>query len=744
MLTATASAFATRSTLTAMAAARPPPRAAMSLLPLSTTALRSTTRSTSTAASTLQRIPTRASSTRGPQRQPAAVQPLALSLLRSRAYATMPNQEQVAGTFGTSFLHFLLILSKVARIIVYMTLGLALTGAAIFEGIHQYVERVSMPRVTRATSAARLEGVVRELIASRVSEEELACFLSWAEEAQDDAWAPPTLASGGTDSRLGLRGRHALRSAFIAAEWGAGTDPAFFLNSGSFFGRPTRNVDSNRSLQQAAGRLDQSLIFAERFLLGALQEAELRGLRLPEPAVQRAQLLAASGSGDPASLAVAGASVLVPELDPTVLTLEMKLASIRERQGTTRSSYAALQSYERIFDALSSSASPLDSTPTQLPSSTAPTPARLVRIATKIGTLYHSLGHRDEAQSWLLRAVELASGDRLARLSLDEVTAPESDVSQKSSSWAFWKKSSKPEQTAPSQATLPNPTLSTDAARESATPALTRALISALLGLSAWYASPPAPGSKTKPNEPAPTGASWLASLEEAVRVQSSALHLVRLEQARLALAGDQSVPTPPVASGKAERLHARWVELNDATLCVHLAETLYGLQAQPQHGRKTPGPLKEAKKSTTAASASFPAHFHSNRYVLSLSWLHQAAEETADVLEDLATPLSERELKTLEAARARRNAKLSDDARAGYAAVENALPLSYRLRPEWRVAPPPSDGKKKTGEADLGSGLDPILSPPVFRILRDASRMQREIKLMMDALAKKGGTKSG
>ncbi|KAE8227387.1 hypothetical protein CF319_g139 [Tilletia indica] len=660
-----------------------------------------------------------------------------LRTTQNRSYSTAPNQHQVASTFGNSFVQFILIISKVARITVYTALALFAVGAALFEGTHQYVERVVMPRATKAVSLERVQAEVGKLLEKHVSEEELACFLSWVEEAQDESWCPPSLKSGGTDPRLGIRGRHALRSAFIAAEWGSGLDPSFFFAKQSFFGRPTRNQESSSALQKAAATLEQGLMYAESYLIAALYEAERKGLRLPEPAVQRAQLLSAANPTSSQNTAGQGASILIPEIDPTVLTLEMRLASVRERQGRPRGQQSAIESYERIFDALSSSAPPAEAA-LKVTSSTTPTPARLVRLATKIGTLHHTLGHRDEAESWLLRAVELASEHGVSTAGTQSV--PTEDVGSQSeqsssSSWAFWKRKTADSTPSAKGESVTNPTATdshADLALHPSSPGLTRALISALIGLSAWYAIPPTPGTKTDgSNSAAATGTSWLASLEEATRIQSSALHLARLEQARLSLStGSQQQREV----GKAERLHEAWVEMNDGTLCMHLAETLFGLQAQPRHRRAH---LPPTPKPPTHAS---PEKKYDNRYVLSLSWLHQASLQTRQVLDELSTPLTELETKVQTQLRAKRDAKVGQDARAGYAAVEQALPMGYKLRPEWcgPAAAPPKSKKQQAGETEVES-LDPALAVPAFRLMRDASRMQTEIHRMLEALERKG-----
>ncbi|KAK0537991.1 hypothetical protein OC842_001432 [Tilletia horrida] len=738
MLTRAASSLSGRA---AMASARAalsasaPATAAVAAAPASTMAL--TRRIPAASSSALQRRPLSSSSIAAQQVQRSSRLQLIVQRVGQRGYSTIPNQDQVASTFGASFLQFLLILSKGARIAIYTALGIALTGAAVFEGVHQYTERVSMPRSAQASSTARVQAQIRQLLEGKdVSAEEIACLLSFVEEAQDDAWTPSSLASGGTDPRLGFRARHALRAAYMATEWGSGADPSFFINTSSFFGRPTRaGPDTTASLQRAAASLDQGLQYAEKYLRVALFEAERKGIRLPEPAAQRAQLLAQASSAQPDASAPA-ASVLVPEIDPTVLALEMRLASVRERQGVPRALAAAIVSYERIFDALASCASPLDTSAPgahiHIPASNTPTAARLVRIATKIGTLNHNLGRREEAEAWLLRAVELASEDRLAKLEAEQQASVAAEAQSESSSWAFWKRKSK----APAPAEVkPSPTATVSEDTPS-NPGLTRALISALIGLSAWYAAAPSPGTSAPGSDDKATGTSWLASLEEAVRVQSSALHLVRLEQARSVLAqapsGQQQLPHV----GQAERLHATWVELNDGTLCIHLAETLFGLQAQPQHRRKHVLPSSRgSKKGEDKKHTLLPDSFKKNRYVLSLTWLHQASEQTRDVLEELATPLSDAELQAQARARAKRNARLGEEARAGYAAVERALPTKYRMRPEWRAA----DGAAAGSGADGAATLDPALGVPAFRLLRDASRMQAEIERMVKALEQKG-----
>lgn len=537
-----------------------------------------------------------------------------------RRYASSASDQQLFQSFGTPFAHFVHTLSRVARMIVFSALGAASLGAIAYEATHQYVEHVAMPR------AASLDGG-----ASGEDDD-----WAWAAELFDDeSWGGK---SGGTDRRLGISGRHLVRSAWICSHWGGGISPSNLFASGS--GLPTAGRAPKKSISTALHN-DEGLDMAERFLESALIAAESKGIRLPDLAAVRAGAIITPHE--------AGAD---KPLDATAVALETQLASIRERLGTKTALEGALAGYTRVFDALASAdatnrvvgalqqpndaSTAADKAATGQPSIK---PQRLVRLATKIGDLHAALSQRSDAEAWLLCAVDIAgrraqeedgtgaidgqrggadaaanqalagSGGGLSAESQRPAETQEAKAaassSTKGNSWSSLFRSTKKPDIEPRTTTTSDNT--DDSLPLNATPPpapLTRSLISALLSLSALHAQ-----------------AADRKSLEQALQFQISALRLTRVEAERLAWAGTVSDAESRRKAGLKAQLHALWLAQHDALASMHIAETIYALG---------PGAASASSSlaSYTTMLTSFFTHSAEDRDVTkSVEWLKEADE---------------------------------------------------------------------------------------------------------------------
>jgi hypothetical protein len=458
--------------------------------------------------------------TRQPHKSPKLlVQPSTLQ------YSTLPNSDQVAQTFSTPLSNFLFTISRVARIILFTSVGIVTVGAATFESVHQYVEHVALPR-------SQAQG----------QEED---GWGWLQENQEENWGN----GKGTDKRLGFRGRHTLRAAWISANWGGGISPSSLISAGS--GGPTLG---GKRASTASFVAEEGLEKAEGFLKETLDIAEEKGIRIPDLAAMRA------GIHTPEAAEAAS-----KPLEWTAVSLECKLASIRERLGTTEALKGALSGYTRVYDVLSH----VDATNRAMKGEGHDSGRqdirtdRLVRLATKVGDLHAELGHRNEAEDWLLHAVSLAGQsaheavDNEARQSelrsqiMHGVgglahTPEEAEEAQAVAKGNLSKQ-------LPLHTPLAMPELLSS---ETPSPALTRSFISTLLSLSAFYARPDDHG-----------------QLERALQFQASALRLARVEKQRLSLLGNKADTGPS--------LHALWLAHHDAVASIHIAETLYALRSR-------------------------------------------------------------------------------------------------------------------------------------------------------------------
>ena len=201
-----------------------------------------------------------------------------------------------------------------------------------------------------------------ELVANQ--DEEIRRF-EWDQEAEK--WSGGE--NGGTDPALGWKGRHAVRSAWIAQHWGTGP------------GTPVIRPDTLRDrVPDSPGTLnavDSRLEYAHDFLGIAISIAEER--------------MPPSGRLHPFTL-------------PSLLA---RHAGVLERIGSRSSLLESRSHYERIWAGLPGSG------------------IGSARIATKLGDLNQRLGESEEALTWWARAIHLLQGEsKLQHASLEPFVPP--------------------------------------------------------------------------------------------------------------------------------------------------------------------------------------------------------------------------------------------------------------------------------------------------------------------------------
>ncbi|OJA19051.1 hypothetical protein AZE42_06302, partial [Rhizopogon vesiculosus] len=251
--------------------------------------------------------------------------------------------------FTRSTLFTLDFFKRLAKFSLIGVFALGITGWTVFEGVHMWVEHV-------------------ELAADQDSE---VCMWEWDHDAK---WSGGQL--GGTDPELGFKGRHAVRSAWIAENWGTGSG-ASVIRSSAFSGRRPKGAGGLNIIE---ARLE----FAQNFMSVAISIAESR---------------TASGK-------------LRPQ---TMGELLARHASILERMGTRDTLFEARARYERVWAGL---------------------PAKdtdAARIALKLGDLDYRLEDFEDALAWWARTINLTQGTQQADISAPRLTqaVPSSPFAQR-------------------------------------------------------------------------------------------------------------------------------------------------------------------------------------------------------------------------------------------------------------------------------------------------------------------------
>lgn len=215
-----------------------------------------------------------------------------------------------------------------SRFIKFTGLGLfivAVTVGTAFEATHMWVETVEL--------APDLDEDVRK----------------WEWDAQAEKWSGGT---SGTDSALGFKGRHAVRSAWMAQNWGTGSGTGV-IGSKAFSGQGSGGLNI----------VEARLEFAQDFLNIAINAAMSRQ---------------ASGHH------------LLPE---TLDALIARHANLMELMGSKDALFEARSEYERLWQNIPRSG------------------VHAARVAHKIGDLNTRLGDPEDALVWWARAIQLARGE---------------------------------------------------------------------------------------------------------------------------------------------------------------------------------------------------------------------------------------------------------------------------------------------------------------------------------------------
>lgn len=356
---------------------------------------------------------------------------------------------------------------RIVKIIVLAGVTIVTVGVAGYEGLHLYVENGPMA------------------VPSRGNDE-----WGWEDEVQGWTGGP----KGGTDPRLGMKGRHAVRAAWMCQNWGAG-DANGAIGRQGFFEPDYMAVRGMIGEDPTIIRPDRGYEMAGEFINVALEAARVKGLVFP-PALS---VLRETGPPTSVSTTIQG--------DPAVIDLLLLKAGALERVGSMDSLNQAKELYEQIVTSTHSDSSPIYE-------------ARIMRLATKVGTLCARMGQGDEAVAWW--------GWGLKRVGM-EVQLKE--IKTETRSWF----AAAPE---PEQPMIPT----------SLPPPVLRATVSLLVAASTHFAT--------------------RSQIAAASNLQTTALTL---------LPAPAPIPRPTATTAGAT-LHHTWLEQRSSLLTLHLASTTYAL----------------------------------------------------------------------------------------------------------------------------------------------------------------------
>lgn len=292
-----------------------------------------------------------------------AVRPLPVHapVIHARGLASKPPQGVVSYAvklMSDPLIETIALASRIARILVGSVLVVGSVTFVVWEGAHQYVERVAMPS----------KGEVEEVTANDA--------YGWE---MDDVLHHLGITSS-TDPRLGMFGRHIVRSAWMAENWGGGIAPQ------AIFGLAPRGLPVNNIPDVET---QQGLRLAERFLSTSLHIADARNIRVQE------------------------FELTDKPLDTTAVALEAWLANVRTKLGTPNALAQAGLAYEKLYDAFAVQPN---------------AGAFCALLATRLGMLQGQIGHAQQSLEWFDRALrtsteklvhEALSGREMLRTPLD-------------------------------------------------------------------------------------------------------------------------------------------------------------------------------------------------------------------------------------------------------------------------------------------------------------------------------------
>ncbi|BGO89525.1 hypothetical protein NBRC10512_003986 [Rhodotorula toruloides] len=495
-------------------------------------------------------------------------EPLYSTPAQSSANPHLPPTALSQDDYASPVLSIGLTFRRVFRYAVFASVGIVLTVAGGYAGTHWWIEHVQLqaPKVKAQDDPDE-----------------------WLDERE--GWSGlHTPNRGGTDPRLGLKARMAVRAAYFAQTSGTGTaalpaenavskpDSAFAVT------RPGgRFISSEDELAALGAQVnDSSWLEAEQYLVTALALAQDKGISLIE-SLEWEKHVEEGG------------------VDRAAVELEERLAGIRELIGGRPRLEAARDGWERIYYALSAS-------PTSDPArreerewelrEKVKASRKMAEVSARIAELWREgsderRAENRRAEGWfaggLIPALAASEGQSLKGEALDKLV-PEGEgksASPKSSWFAFW---SRRQPTASSASTSTSSSgLSPELAHLVAlvpsapsaplSPATHRSILFSLISLETFLArrrdDPSSPSSRLPPTLPAAqaiqsAALSYARTLLERCDPFPSVVHLA------------SSSPSLPSPSSLSRALSTLFYTTRLAALSTHHAECTLALSPRP------------------------------------------------------------------------------------------------------------------------------------------------------------------
>ncbi|GAA6042774.1 hypothetical protein JCM8097_007470 [Rhodosporidiobolus ruineniae] len=437
----------------------------------------------------------------------------------------------------------------------------------------------------------------------------------WLED--NEGWSGQHTGDGGTDPRLGLLARAAVRGAWISQHWGGGlvASPTYNPASPSLsspgatspFGalaRPGGEMIGYKDELASRGTPvnNGGWLLAEQYLVFALKKGADKGISLQD-SVNWEEHVEQGG------------------VDRAAVELEERLAGLRERIGGRFKLEAAREGWERIFYALS--ASPTTEAKTVLGRKQIAWETReklkatrkLGELSARIAELWREgsderVVENGKAEGWLvgglIPVLAQAEGKSLRGKALDSLVPspvdaapePKKHVSPFSSFFGFWSRSHPP-------ATSPS---STNSAASSSSPELAH-----LLALVPSYTSPSSPATSRAVLSSLIALETFLARRRDSLSsspssLQSNLSSAIALQRASLSYLTSISTPAPSSSSAPrqlSKSLSHAFHLTRLSALSAHLAECSVALSSLSSRGKgASKADLAEAKDVLLRAQA--------------------------------------------------------------------------------------------------------------------------------------------
>ncbi|GAA6061835.1 hypothetical protein JCM10212_000752 [Sporobolomyces blumeae] len=523
-----------------------------------------------------------------PSASPSTASPRDAPRTAEAALPPLPPTNLPVEDYASPLLHTASFFSTLFRYAVYGSVGIVSLAVAGLVGVHLYVEHVELK-------------LPPSLSAHDDPDEWL---------ADVEGWSGAHTGQGGTDPRLGILARAAVRGAWISQHWGAGSALSPVSNHQATFGVSKAGGTMIGAQQAQASRgtpvNDAGWAMAEQYLAYAMRRAEDKGISLVEPADWEARIERGG-------------------VDRAAVELEERLAGLRERIGGRIKLEQARDGWERIYFALS--ASPTTDVSTEQGRKLVEWEQReKVTASRKLGELGGRIAEmwgkdteegRQEAtraQGWfvgglvpvLARAGGVALDGQGLRV-LEEKAESTKHVTPKTSFFSFWSRSHPTPVTTASSTAQDTPVSKLisllDSAPSTLPPSTSRAVLSSLVSLETFLART----------------ASDLASAQS---VQSAALTyvdtLTSMASATAPQSGVAHSPLPPSTVPQASKLlTSLFLTTRGSVLKTHLSECALAATQQARPSSRT---LASARESA-------------------LGRLHQAREAAQSVLLTLPPP---------------------------------------------------------------------------------------------------------